>query len=200
MKIELIRITENPEEIIEQAARTCYKSSFKNNPSFIRNLIKSGHESVLEHASATFQISGVSRALTHQLARHRLASYSQQSQRYVKEDQFEYVIPPSVEDLIEKKGGDFVAVYKNHMRQIQEMYNYWKKEGLKNEDARFLLPNACCTEIIMTANMREWRHIVNIRCDKNAQWEIRNMCLEILKILYLKTPNVFHDLYNKYTN
>jgi thymidylate synthase (FAD) len=197
MKVELLSITPNAEELIENAGRVCYQSEPKEGyivGNLIKSFIKSGHESVLEHACATFKISEVSRALTHQLVRHRLCSYSQQSQRYVSEKQFGYVIPDSIKSLGEKEINNFVG----QMMQIQDMYNYWKKLGIKNEDARFVLPNCCHTEIIMTANMREWRSLFDVRCDSHAQWEIRLLCKEVLKQLYDKIPSVFEDMKDKF--
>lgn len=197
MKVKLLAITPNAEKLIEEAGRTCYRSEAKKGyklGTLINALIKSGHESVLEHASATFRIKGISRALSHQLVRHRLASYSQQSQRYVKESQFDYVIPPSISEL----GATAEDEFRSDMRLIQEMYNKWKGRGIKNEDARFVLPNACCTEIVMTCNMREWRTVFNLRCTKHAQWEIRRMCDEILKQLWKECPHVFADIKEKF--
>jgi len=196
MKIELLEVTPNAEELIERAGRTCYQSNdkFKGDGGLIRGLIKSGHESVLEHAYATFRINGVSRALTHQLVRHRLCSFSQQSQRYVKEDQFEYVIPDSIIDMGEAAVDDF----RDNMRTIQEMYNHWKSSGLNNEDARFVLPNACCSEIVVSANFRQWRKVFSLRCDKHAQWEIRKAMTHCLMYLNKTAPNVFFDLAEKY--
>ena len=191
MKVELLHITEKAEELIETAARTCYKSEVtENNGKFIKNLIRMDHLSVLEHASATFRISEVSRALTHQLVRHRICSFSQQSQRYVKESQFEYVVPESVLAL----SPALQDHYHNHMKEIQKMYDFWKMNGLKNEDARFVLPNACHSEIVISANFREFRTIFKVRCDKHAQWEIRKMATNMLGQLYDIAPNVFEDL------
>jgi thymidylate synthase (FAD) len=136
----------------------------------------------------------MSRACSHQLVRHRLASYSQKSQRYVKESQFEYVIPPQIKNL----GDDSIYDFKKQMSIIQGMYEYWKSKGIKNEDARFVLPNACTTQIGMTTNFREWRSIFELRCDRHAQWEIREMCCKILEILYSNAPKVFEDQYNKF--
>jgi thymidylate synthase (FAD) len=202
MKVELLSITPNAEELIENAGRTCYQSEPKEGyivGTLIKALIKSGHESVLEHGYATFRIGEVSRALTHQLVRHRICSYSQQSQRYVNEKQFEYVIPPAIREL-EKKlpDGDRdlngIKDFDNDMKIIQGMYDKWKARGLKNEDARFVLPNACFTEIVMSANFREFRNIFKVRCDKHAQWEIRNLTKEMLRQLYEKCPDIFGDL------
>lgn len=206
MKVKLLTITPRAERLIEDAGRTCYKSKPKEgykHGSLIRALIKSGHSSVLEHSSATFMISEVSRALTHQLVRHRLASFSQQSQRYVSEDQFGFVIPKSIYELQakwEKDGydGSFIIDFQRDMSTIQAMYNKWKERGLKSEDARYVLPNACHTEIVITANMREFRKICQLRCDVHAQWEIRDMATLMLIALYKKCPNIFEDLYQKY--
>jgi len=201
MEIKLMEYTPDPEELIERAGRTCYQSQDKyineqgkfigDKGKLIRALIKSGHQSVLEHAYATFNINGVSRAMTHQLVRHRLCSFSQQSQRYVKEDQFEFVIPPSIAE----KHKD---LFESQMQVIQAMYNEWKIRGIKNEDARFVLPNACCSEIVVSANFRQWRKVFELRCDKHAQWEIRDAMTYCLMYLNKIAPNVFYDLAEKY--
>lgn len=206
MKIELITVTPKAEEVIENAGRTCYQSQDKgqNEPGqLIRALVKSGHHSVLEHASATFRINGCSRAFTHQIVRHRLCSFSQQSQRYVKEDQFDYVIPPAIKELESKlPQGDSPLSgeedFKRDMEMIQAMYDKWKARGLKNEDARFVLPNACQSEIVLSTNFRELRHVFEMRCDKHAQWEIRAVALQMLKQISEIAPNVFGDLKNKF--
>ena len=191
MKVKLLAVTENSEDLIEYAARVCYRSAGRSRSGtsgkFLQNLIAQGHESPLEHASATFHISGCSRAMTHQLVRHRLMSVSQQSQRYVTESNFEYVIPPSV---AEKD----CAAYRQDMESVRTMYAKWKGLGLKNEDARFVLPNACVTEIVISANFREFRHIFRVRCARQAQWEIRQACCEMLNILRDKAPHIFEDL------
>jgi thymidylate synthase (FAD) len=197
MNITLDWITPNAEAIIEKKGRICWQSVAGENDEdgdLIHKLIMKGHTSVLEHGCASFTIDGMSRACSHQLVRHRLASYSQKSQRYVSEAQFEYIIPHTIEAL----GLDAVNNYVDQMRQIQDFYNYWKKLGVRGEDARFVLPNACTTEIGMTTNFREWRGIFELRCDRHAQWEIREMCCKILEILHHECPNVFGDLYDKY--
>lgn len=191
MEVTLLAISPEAEKIIEEAGRTCYMSFDKIGAStaseFIQRLIKMGHDSPLEHASATFRIKGCSRAMTHQLVRHRLMSVSQQSQRYVSEEQFAYVIP-------EKLPAEHIEDYRNDMRIIQEMYVKWQERGLRREDARFVLPNACCSEIVVTANFREWRHIITLRASKKAQWEIRNFAKIALKILKEKAPACFSDM------
>lgn len=191
MKVELIAVTPEPERVIELAARTCYRSEDRAGEGtaavLLKKLLAAGHESPFEHASATFRLSGCSRAMTHQLVRHRMMSVSQQSQRYVSESSFEYVIPPSVreEDRDEFRGD---------METIRAMYGKWKARGLRNEDARFVLPNACASELVISANFREFRHIFRVRCSKHAQWEIREACLEMLRQLQALAPAVFDDL------
>ena len=191
MNVELLAITPDAERVIEIAARTCYQSGDKMVPEkmgeLLPKLIAMGHESPFEHAYATFRISDVSRAMTHQLVRHRLLSVSQKSQRYVSESSFGWVVPPSV------PAGD-KADYERDMATIRDMYAKWKSKGLKSEDARFVLPNACTTELVVSANFREWRHVFHVRCHRRAQWEIRDVCLLILKALNQKAPHVFADI------
>ena len=193
MKVELLSITPDAEKLIELCGRTAYQSQDKiTNDSaaiFIKRLIKMGHESVLEHCSSSFRISGVSRAFSHQLVRHRIASYTQKSQRYCKEGGFEFVIPDSISDH-----PDALRIFYGLMHDADVAYTKLQAMGIKNEDARFVLPNACTTEIVITANFRVWRHIIGLRTDKAAQWEIRNVCMEILKILKEKSPSCFGDL------
>jgi len=191
LEVELIAITPDPEKVIEQAGRTCYLSFDRieedSDASFIRRLLKMGHESPLEHAYATFRVRNCSRAMTHQLVRHRLMSVSQQSQRYVDEDQFAYVLPETLPP-------EHVEDFHRDMRTIQEMYRKWRDRGLRKEDARFVLPNACVSEIVVSANFREWRHIFSLRLSPKAQWEIRNACLKMLAILKQHAPACFEDI------
>ena len=205
MQVELLSITSDAEKIIEKAGRICYASEDKITEDsyirFIKNLIKNGHTSVLEHASATFKISEISRVCSHQLVRHRLASYSQKSQRYIKEDSFDFVIPPSIKELDLKDNLEYgsnnsnrTTIYYGIMWQIQEIYNRLIEYGIPKEDARFILPNACTTEIVMTMNFRQWRHFLKTRLDKHAQWEIRDLAKNILQILKKNSPIVFEDL------
>lgn len=239
MKVDLLAITPEPEQVIEDAGRTAYLSFDKktlhpilllvreedrmtvyaeNHPAlaeakegqevifqgkrwkvkkkwrnsahkFIEMLLKAGHFSVLEHASATFRIKGGSRSFTHQLVRHRLASYTQQSQRYIDESNFQYVIPPTIEDNPEAK-----KIFISFMEEAKKVYRKLRQLKVKGEDARFVLPNAVFSEIVITANFREWRHIFELRGDKKAQWEIRNMAVQCLKILKEKAPAVFSDM------
>ena len=192
MKVELLFITLNAEKLIETAGRTSYLSFSKQGKDtekkFIRMLIKKGHYSVLEHAYATVRISGVSRAFTHQLVRHRLCSYTQQSQRYVNESGFNYVEPETI-----RKNPKAHTLFTNFIDEAKRTYIELQKMGVKNEDARFVLPNAVESQIVVTANFRQWRHILELRGSPDAQWEIRNVAIEILKILKDCAPTVFED-------
>ncbi|HID60400.1 MAG TPA: FAD-dependent thymidylate synthase [Hadesarchaea archaeon] len=192
MKVELLFITPNAEKMIESAGRTCYRSFAKQGEgtekAFIKMLIKRGHFSVLEHAHATFRISGVSRAFTHQFVRHRLCSYSQQSQRYVDESSFSHIEPESIKNRPQAH-----VIFTKFMDEAKNAYSELQKLGIKNEDARFVLPNAVETQIVATANLREWRHIIELRGEPGAQWEIRKVAIEILKILKEHAPTVFGD-------
>ncbi len=192
MKVKLIYITPDAEKIIEFAGRVSHESYDRVTPEshikFIRMLKKLGHESVFEHAVASFLISGVSRSLTHQLVRHRIASYTQKSQRYVDESNFDYVIPDTI-----KRNEVSLNVYKNFMDECKNIYKKLIDLGIPKEDARFVLPNATKTEIVLTANFRELRHMIKLRGNKEAQWEIRRVFIEILKILKEHAPTVFED-------
>lgn len=192
MKVELLFITPDAEKLIETAGRTSYLSFGKQGKdtekAFIRMLIKRGHLSVLEHAYATFRISGVSRAFTHQLVRHRLCSFIQQSQRYVDESNFNFIEPQSI-----KNNPEAHSIFTESMDNARKTYVELQKLGIKNEDARFVLPNAAESQIVVTANLREWRHIVELRGEPDAQWEIRRAAIEILKILKKHAPTVFGD-------
>ncbi len=192
MKVELLFITPNAEKLIETAGRTSYLSFGKQGKdtekAFIRMLIERGHLSVLEHAYATFRISGVSRAFTHQLVRHRLCSFIQQSQRYVDESNFNFIEPQSI-----KNNPEAHSIFTEFMDNARKTYVELQKLGIKNEDARFVLPNAAESQIVVTANLREWRHIVELRGEPDAQWEIRRTAIEILKILKKHAPTVFGD-------
>ena len=191
LKVTLLSITPDAEKLIEEAGRTCYLSFEKigadSARDFIQKLIKMGHDSPLEHACATFRIENCSRAMTHQLVRHRLMSVSQQSQRYVDEENFSFVVPPTVPKEFQKEFSD-------DMEAIRQMYIKWRDKGLKKEDARFVLPNACTSEIVVTANFREWRHIIKLRTSTTAQWEIRLVSTKILEILKEQAPACFSDI------
>jgi thymidylate synthase (FAD) len=190
MQVELWSITPNAEYLIERAGRVCYRSEMSDSPDeFIRSLIRRGHESVIEHASATFYISGISRACSHQLVRHRLASYSQESQRYCEAGDWEPIIPPTVEDLL---------TFFEAIEEAKQIYHKLRQAGIPREDARFVLPNATPTSIVVTMNFRSWRHFCRVRCDKAAQWEIRQVACIILQMLNDQAPAVFGDLYKRF--
>jgi len=193
MEVELIAITPDPEKVIEQAGRTCYLSFDRmgegSEKRFVRMVVKNGHHSVLEHAVATFRVRGVSRACTHQLVRHRLASYSQQSQRYVNEKDFRVVEPDAI--VAKPEAHD---IFQKTMEACREAYRLLKELGIRNEDARFVLPNAVQTEIIVSANFREWRYMISLRGQKASQWEIRRLMLKILSVLKEHAPTVFEDM------
>ena len=196
MKVQLLSHTENPVKVIACAARSCYSedcaSSIIDNISeekaekVIDHIISIGHYSVLEHASFTFSIEGVSRALTHQLVRHRLASFSQQSQRYVNFSDFSIYVPESIkQDVV------LLTQYADLIQNIQNMYQYLVENGISEEDARYILPNAALTNIVVTMNARELYHFFKLRCCRRAQKEIRDVAWEMLGILFDKFPEIF---------
>ena len=179
----------NAEGLIEFAGRLCYDSvsKFGNDSNWIEKRIRQGHESILEHASASFLIT-CSRAVSHELVRHRLASFSQRSQRYVKEDHFEYYIPKEIESLYPFRD------YEELIHAIQIVYDDLLKRGLKKEIARYVLPNACMTELVMTMNFRELRHFINMRNNNKAMSEMRDIANQVFKICCSIAPNVFEDI------
>ena len=162
----------------------------------IKALIKAGHEAMIEHAHATFKLSGVSRILTHELVRHRLFSFAQRSQRYVKENEESYVTPDVLIDNNEANANMRQAelIFKSAMNDAWTAYRDLLKLGLKPEDARFVLPNACTTEIIVSGNFREYRNFLKLRLSPRAQWEIRKAANIILDKLYEIAPSCFEDL------
>lgn len=202
MKVKLTSITPKGELLIERCARTCYGKDSKLvkevNGDFVKNIVQQKHFSVLEHASASFEISGVSRALTHQLVRHRHHSFSQQSQRYckLKNSLTIFVIPPTI-----AKNPKAAKEYRSTLRMILKSYHKLIDDySIPKEDARLLLSNATKSVINVTGNLSAWRHFLEVRLPKNSQWEIRELAHQILVKLYEKCPNVFSDLYEKYAN
>ena len=202
LHVELLAHTPEPEKTCALAARTCYSAleydelkalvEEKDQAAFLHRIMASGHLSVLEHASFTFGISGVSRALLAQITRHRIASFSVQSQRYVSlEKGFGYIIPPRIRDL----GEDAVKEFESQMAQMQAWYQGWQdKLGENaNEDARFVLPNACETHITVTMNARELLHFFSLRCCNRAQWEIRALAREMLRLCKQISPVIFES-------
>jgi len=194
VNVELLSYTQEGELLAAMAAKLTHspasieelkKSDEKELKAILKEVMKMGHTSVVEHAYFTFAISNVSRSLTHQLVRHRIASYSQQSQRYV-EQEMSYVVPPSV-----KKAG---AEEKYHaiMRKIWELYEELKKE-VPTEDARYVLPNASCTKIIVTMNARSLLNFFELRCCLHAQWEIRKLAWKMLEMVKEVAPTIFSN-------
>ncbi|MEJ2207589.1 MAG: FAD-dependent thymidylate synthase [Anaerolineae bacterium] len=170
MHVEIIGLSHfeqgdgSPEALLEQAGRACYRSEGQGRPGrFLRARIGEGHESIIEHASVTFDITGISRACSHQLVRHRIASYSQESQRYVDMSAPEFVTPPSIAENPEAR-----AIWDEFLAGVGETYRRLRALGVRKEDARFVLPNAATTRIIVTMNFRSLRHLFEVRCDKAA--------------------------------
>ena len=202
MEIELVAYTPESECVIANAARTCYDSKEKDldaSRKMIRAIVKSGHESCVEHATATFRLKDVSRVLTHELVRHRIGfSYSQRSQRYVKENEPSYVVPDVLVDDNTANQKLLLArdIFDKAMQNAWDAYSLLLSYGLKPEDARFVLPNACATEIVVTADFRAWRNFLKLRLSPRAQWEIRKAANIILDKLYEIAPSCFEDLKN----
>jgi thymidylate synthase (FAD) len=199
MDVRLLYHTPEPERAVAAAARLCYAPvgaaellehmSDEAVRKVLKIVITSGHTSTLEHASYTFAIDGVSRALTHQLVRHRLASYSQQSQRYVSyADEPTFVVPPSV--AADPKAR---ALFDDACALAFASYRAMLDAGVPAEDARYLLPNAMETKIVVTMNVRELLHFFELRCCKRAQWEIRELALEMLRLAEETAPYLFMD-------
>lgn len=200
MKISLLQHTPEPETTVALAARLCYspvgidelreRLSRADIAAFLDKIMSLGHQSVLEHVSFTFGVEGISRACSHQLVRHRLASYSQQSQRYVelKGDAFPFVIPESIAGSERRR-----TFFDRAMQAAAEAYRELVDDGVPAEDARFVLPNAAETKIIVTMNARELLHFFNLRCCERAQWEIRAMAIEMLRLVKPLAPAIFRD-------
>lgn len=206
MKVTLLGITRmrglvpdgTAEQLIETAGRVSYNSGSLvpegSHPNrWIEARIRQGHESVIEHASATFLIEGVSRVCSHQLVRHRLASYTQESQRYVKMRDRQTVMPASVM----AEPAVFEAFVDVECR-AEEAYQKALDAHVPKEDARFILPHGMQTRLVMTMNFRMWRHFLNVRCDPAAQWEIRRVAYGILEALYAEAPTCFGDLAERF--
>lgn len=199
MQVELLYHTPDPERAIATAARLCYapvgaSELMETMPpervhSVLSTIMESGHFSTLEHASFTFAVDGVSRALTHQLVRHRLASFNQQSQRYVKfKDGLPYVKPESVANEPEAD-----ELFESIMDAVGAAYSRMLELGIPAEDARFILPNAVETKIVITMNARELLHFFEVRCCNRAQWEIRELAHRMLELVMPVAPFIFMD-------
>ena len=173
MKVTLIQATPNPIETIAQIASICYDSDPKNPLALVKHLYKNGHHSVFEHIYFTFKIEGISRACSHQLVRHRHCSFTQRSQRYCSEDGFEFVVPPTIEGF----------EFSSDMSLIENLYTYYQEHGVPNEDARYILPNACATSLYLSCNLRELIHMANERLCTRAQGEIRDLVREMCHLV-----------------
>ena len=206
-KVTLVAFTPDPEQVIAAAGKLCYSANTegilqqepKEARQFVRQLRSWGHLSPLEHASFTFYLEGVSRAMTHQLVRHRIASYSQRSQRYVEEGDFDYIVPPQIKGKQVKQGGrrvDAEEFFRQTMEEIAERYRVLNQAlggagESSHEDARYLLPNACETKIFVTMNARQLLHFFGERLCNRAQWEIRDVAQQMLGILRPAYPGIF---------
>ena len=177
MNITLIQATPNPIETIAKIASICYDSDPKSPMGLVKHLYRNGHHSVFEHIYFTFKIEGISRACSHQLVRHRHCSFTQRSQRYCSEDGFDVIEPYSIGD-IDQKGG-----YLDLMYSIEEHYRELQVHGVPNEDARYILPNACTTELYLSCNLRELIHMANERLCARAQWEIRDLLKQMVSLV-----------------
>lgn len=219
-KVTLITHTPMPEQTIASAAKLCYSPSSidtimdgldkEKSESFVNMLSEIGHESPIEHASFTFGIEGVSRSFLAQVTRHRMASFSVQSQRYVPEAQFEFVLPPEIEKIPAAKA-EFLRAMEEDQKTYDKLtdilkekyYNRYLLDGVAEsqasrkaekqaiEDARFVLPNACCTKMICTMNARSLMNFFSLRCCNRAQWEIRDVAEQMLKLCVQTAPALF---------
>jgi thymidylate synthase (FAD) len=203
LKVMLLRATPDPDEVVALGARLCYAQAdletlrerveTHDQQKYIAGVMERGHLSVTEHASFTFAVEGVSRALLAQLTRHRIASFSVQSQRYVSmADGFDFIVPPSISALGEAEEAEFIR----QMDQMHAWYCQWQEKlgGAKeksNEDARFVLPNAASTRLLVTMNARELMHFFELRCCNRAQWEIRDLADRMLALCKAEAPDVF---------
>jgi len=222
LKVELLAYTPDADKLVAAAAKLCYAKSDidtlldgltpEKTENFLDLLTTLGHQSPVEHASFTFGIEGVSRALLAQLTRHRIASFSVQSQRYVSKCNFEYITPPEIEAIPEAKA-EFIAAMEEDARHYENLQNILKKahtqrlidegkdekeaakaaEKMANEDARFVLPNACDTRIIMTMNVRSLYNFFTLRCCNRAQWEIRELATRMLMLVREVAPVLFKN-------
>ncbi len=221
LKVNLLRYTPDSEKLIASAAKLCYsavgvdkiedKLTEESTNKFLDMLMGMGHESPIEHVSFTFAVEGISRVLTHQLVRHRIGcSYSQQSQRYVKLKQFEYIVPPAIESIPDAKEKFIKAMeddqryydelteilFKTHYKaNIESGYDEKQAKRLAEkksiEDARYVFPNACETKIVFTMNARALSNFFKHRCCNRAQWEIRELAVEMLRQVKKVTPTLF---------
>lgn len=214
MEVRLISYTANPQHLVATAAKLCYSSGScqklledvdeKEDEKFVEKLLSFGHESPIEHANFTFLVEGVSRALLAQITRHRIASFSVKSQRYVNENDFDFVIPPEI-DSNEKAKNIFlksiIEAKKNYSSLFRTLKEKYINEGIKEvdakkkaaQDARFVLPNACTTNFMVSMNARSLMNFFKLRCCYRAQWEICNLAWEMLGLVKRVAPNIFKD-------
>lgn len=199
MKVSVLAATPSAEKLSAVSARVCYSEDSPENifasineekiKKRIGDAVSKGHLSILEHAVYTFSIEGISRVTTHQLVRHRIASFSQQSQRYVRlRDKNSFVTPRRIAED-EKMS----ASYSKMMSDIFDLYEKLVSSGIPSEDARYILPSAVCSNIIVTMNARELLHFFALRCCKKAQWEIRSLAWKMLRELIKISPNIFEN-------
>ena len=204
LNVTLIAHTPEPEKVIAMASRTCYsaldlegldkKTDTADNAAYIRRVLASGHTSIAEHASFTFGLEGVSRTLLAQITRHRVASFSVQSQRYVSvagAEVFDYVLPPRIRAL----GPEAEEKFAWQMKTMQRWYDEWSEALGQDsaEDARFVLPGAAATRIVMTMNARELLHFFSLRMCNRAQWEVREAAWRMYELVYPLAPSVFEN-------
>lgn len=202
MKVTLLNHTLNPEQMIAIAARVCYDKDGdidniketltpEKTEAFVKRMMElKNHGTVLEHAIFTFGIEGVSRSLSHQLVRHRIASYDQRSQRYCREGQFDYVVPKKI-----ASNPAAVTAFRKAMEDAQKAYDLLvNKYGVHQEDARAVLPNACCTSLVMTMNLRSLAHFFELRCCTRAQEEIRELANKMLALCKEVSPLIFDSM------
>lgn len=198
MNVKIIAHTPDPEKIVYTAAKTCYskktgtklleKPFDEKAKKLITRIVSRGHHSVIEHATFTFSIEGISRACSHQLVRHRIASFSQQSQRYVDMSKLPYVVPPTIETNESAK-----KLFDAVIGEIRNAYQKLIELGIPKEDSRFILPNATKTNFIITMNARSLWHFFELRCCLRAQWEIRKLAWLMLKEAKQIAPTIFKD-------
>ena len=192
--VRLIASTPDAQRLVAAAARNCYSGKgpsklldeMDNVNELLERVASMGHASLWEHAGYTFTLENVSRALLAEITRHRIASFSVKSQRYVKEKQFDHVCPPTV-----KADGEADSVFQKAMEAAGEAYRALLERGIPPEDARFVLPNACCTHIVVTMNARELLHFFELRCCNRAQWEIRSVAEQMLALVRAEAPLLF---------
>ncbi len=222
VKVTLLSYTPNPEKSVATAAKLCYSNSSieevinnlteEKTAEFVDMLTSIGHESPIEHISFTFGIENVSRSLLAQLTRHRISSYSVQSQRYVKENMFEFILPPEIESIPNAKE-EFLKAMEEDQKHYDKLTNILKKKHKESfiklgysekkadslaekkaiEDARFVLPNACATKLIMTMNARNLINFFSHRCCNRAQWEIKELACKMLQLVFDIAPNIFKN-------